>query len=305
MRQGTLFRIFTGEIYPVDKTMVSSVNYTYTGHETFACRSYWLKKGYDFLETENNFSSPEATSILGVGKNMVRSIRFWLRAFELVENNKLSSIAKKIFDSDNGWDPYLEDVNTIWLLHYLLVKNGYAKVYSDFFNDYRKKQVEFSFENLERYIRIQQPEIADKTLKSDINVLKNNYIRPNRKINSIEDSFSVFLQELNLIDQVSSGVYFFNMRKKHSLDNKIVFYSILDKAYDSSSFSLSFDNLMYERNSPGSIFCLTQEELYTRIQNISSDIDGIVFTEDAGIRELQISNKMNLESVLESYYEER
>ena len=51
-------------------------NFTYTGHETFACRSYWLKKGYDFLEGKNNFSSPDTPSNLGVGKNMVRSIRF-------------------------------------------------------------------------------------------------------------------------------------------------------------------------------------------------------------------------------------
>ena len=188
------------------------------------------------------------------------------------------------------------------MLHYLLVKTGYAKIYSDFFNDFRKQQIEFSFENFDRFLRIRQPDIAWNSLKSDINVLKNNYIRPSRKVDSIEDSFSVFLQELNLFDQVTPGMYHFNIRKKHSLDNRIILFSILENSYGGSS--LSFDNLMFERNSPGSVFCLTQEELYSKIHEISSTEEGIVFTEDAGIRELQIKKEFdkNIYTILESYY---
>ena len=53
----------------------------FSGHESFACKSHWLKRGYDFVNAGNNFNDDEAVVHLGVGKNMVASIRFWLKAF--------------------------------------------------------------------------------------------------------------------------------------------------------------------------------------------------------------------------------
>lgn len=282
--------------------MSSRVQYTFTGHETFACRSYWLKKGYDFVKGDDIFNSPEAASLLGVGKNMVRSIRFWYSAFGLQHDKGL---ADRLFDDNTGWDPYIEDINTIWLLHYSLVSFGHARIYSMLFNDFKKKQVEFTMENFERFIRLQEPKIADKTLNSDVKVLKNNYIRPSRKVASIEDTFTVFLQELNLIDEVSAGVYHFNTRKKVSLSNELILYSIFQNAIDENNYSFSFDDLMYGTNSPGNIFCLTQEELFERLQQLATKHDWIVFTEDAGIRELQITKRFGeYYTILGDYYED-
>lgn len=283
--------------------MISRVHSTFTGHETFACRSYWLKKGYDFVQGDQSFNSPQATSILGVGKNMVRSIRFWYHAFGLHDDRGL---ADRIFNDNTGWDPYLEDVNTIWLLHYSLVSFGYARIYSILFNDFRKRQVEFSMDNFERFLKILEPKIAPKTLRSDVSVLKNNYIRPRREIGSVEDTFTVFLQELNLIDEVSPGIYHFNMRKKSSLSNELILYCIFQKAIRVNSYSFSFDELMYGSNSPGNIFCLTQEELYSRLLQLSEKHNWIVFAEDAGIRELQINKRFGeYYTILGDYYESK
>ena len=68
-----------------------------------------------------NFSSPDAVATLGVGKNMVASIRFWFRAFGLSVNDIPTSFAQSIFDKECGYDPYLEDEGTLWLLHYFLL----------------------------------------------------------------------------------------------------------------------------------------------------------------------------------------
>lgn len=295
--------IFTGGIYPVE-VMSTLLNYTYTGHETFACRNYWLKKGYDFLVNGSSFNSPEAPSILGVGKNMVRSIRFWLKAFNLEEENAPTFIAKKIFDTEKGWDPYLEDINTIWLLHYFLIKRGYAKIYSDFFNDFRKKQTEFSFESFERFLEIKLEEFSQKTIRNDINVLKSNYLRNERKTANIEDSFTVFLQEINLLNRISSGVFVFNYDEKKSLDDRIFLFIILDNYLQFLRFSISFENLNNDTNSPGNVFCMTQNEIYLRLERISKMYSGVVFTEDAGIKELQITDKVFSDSysLLEDYY---
>ena len=76
------------------------------GHESFPCKSLWLKKGYDFIMEGNNFNSPDAVVQLGVGKNMVSSIRYWLKVFGIFEDDKLTEIAHYIFNNEKGRDPY-------------------------------------------------------------------------------------------------------------------------------------------------------------------------------------------------------
>ncbi len=50
-------------------------NLYFSGHEKFHCRQFWLKKGYDFVQAGHKFSDKDAVVDLGVGKNMVGSIR--------------------------------------------------------------------------------------------------------------------------------------------------------------------------------------------------------------------------------------
>ena len=61
------------------------MNLKFSGHETFSCRTFWLKKGYDFVIENNNFNAPEAPSLLGVGKNMVASIQHWMKAMSILQ----------------------------------------------------------------------------------------------------------------------------------------------------------------------------------------------------------------------------
>ena len=64
------------------------MNYRYSGHETFPCRYTWLPKAVRGLTTNGQlFSDEDAAMVaLGVGKNMVRSIRFWADAAEIASN---------------------------------------------------------------------------------------------------------------------------------------------------------------------------------------------------------------------------
>ena len=34
--------------------------FVFSGHESFSCKSLWLKKGYDFLVHDYNFNAPDA-----------------------------------------------------------------------------------------------------------------------------------------------------------------------------------------------------------------------------------------------------
>ena len=64
---------------------------------------------------------------------MVRSIYHWCRAAGLIEGDGVDSDNRRRFvptnlgDSifaDDGFDPYLEDVATLWLLHCQLATNA-------------------------------------------------------------------------------------------------------------------------------------------------------------------------------------
>ena len=124
-------------------TMFKKEKLSFTGHDSFYCRSYWLKKGYDFVQKGGKFND-NAVIELGVGRNMVNAIRYWSRAFGLIDENDVAQpIAKAIFDT-KGFDPYCEDKATLWLLHYLLVTTRRASLYSIVFNTFRKEWIEFN-----------------------------------------------------------------------------------------------------------------------------------------------------------------
>ena len=52
--------------------------FSFSGHETFVFRYTWLKKAIDAVRVDPRvFGQDNAIVTLGVGKNMVRSIRHW------------------------------------------------------------------------------------------------------------------------------------------------------------------------------------------------------------------------------------
>ena len=127
--------------------------YTFSGHESFQCRNLWLKKGYDFVNSGKSFNDEDAVVDLGVGKNMVSSIRYWMKAFNLLTtSDDLTPLAHKLL-ADDGYDPYLEDEGTLWLLHYELVRKGFASSYSIVFNELRREKIEFTSTNFVSFVK--------------------------------------------------------------------------------------------------------------------------------------------------------
>lgn len=122
------------------------MRYCFSGHESFHCRSLWLKKGYDFLVNGNTFKSQDAVVHLGVGKNMIASIRFWMKAFGLTINDSPTELASYLFDNNYGVDSYMEDINTLWLLHYSLISSNVASLYNLLFLKFQREK-----RNLTRY----------------------------------------------------------------------------------------------------------------------------------------------------------
>ena len=132
--------------------VTANIKYTFSGHETFACRNLWLKKGYDYVISGKKFKDEDAVVRLGVGKNMVGAIRFWLKAFNiLTPDDQITEFGQRLLSND-GWDPYLEDQGTLWLLHYQLVKTNYATIYNIIFGSFRREKTLFNKDSYISYL---------------------------------------------------------------------------------------------------------------------------------------------------------
>ena len=81
--------------------MILSTKPTFGGHEKFVCRDGWLKKGVDAVTLNPDvFSTDQGLVDLGVGKNMVRSIRHWCLATSLCSEIITPERKRKIQPTD-------------------------------------------------------------------------------------------------------------------------------------------------------------------------------------------------------------
>lgn len=232
--------------------------FVFSGHESFPCKALWLKKGYDFVVQDKSFNSPDAVIDLGVGKNMVASIRFWLRVFNILDGERNSWIGNYLFDDVNGKDKYLEDIATLWLLHFNLVFSEEATLYKMFFCGVQRERSHFEREQVLNYVKLRMVEAGKITLfnvntvKKDIGVLIQNYTLP-RKPQSNED-YSSLLIDLDLIRQSSEGKgYYFNVDGKREVTKEIFLYGLLKLKEQEGDNTIPFDTI---QEKVGLVFCM-------------------------------------------------
>jgi Protein of unknown function (DUF4007) len=282
---------------------------SFTGHDSFHCRSFWLKKGYDFVKDGGQFND-NAVVELGVGRNMVNAVRYWLRCFGLTdEQDNLQQIAVNIFDDNEGFDAYCEDRGTIWLLHYLLVTTRKASIYPIVFNQFRKERIEFSKEQLTEYLMVHCKHhdftVKESSLERDSDAFLHNYFHKPSVKNSIEESMSGILQELDLVIHIgkSSGIDYYKIenQERRDLPALIVLFGIVRQL--KGGLSISFQELLNDMDSVGSVFVLNATGLMKKIEQVLEIYpEDIVFTDDGGIRLLQFKKQISELDILNKFY---
>jgi len=276
----------------------------FSGHESFHCRSLWLKKGFDHINSGYDFKD-EAPIQLGVGKNMVASIRYWVKSFGLVDidSEEIKPIADRIFRND-GWDPYLEDEGTLWLLHYWVVKNGYASIYGIIFNELRKRKPLFTLENFkDLIIKEKEQHISPNSLKTDFQAFTRTYVSKKNKKDldrDLEDSYSGILTELRLVSEHKAGLEIEPV-KRSNIPLPILLFCILNS--NKARRSVSFEILYSENNSVGTVFALSREGLNELLEALDEEYKELTYSNEAGIRELQFKKVLDPLKILDGYYE--
>ncbi len=279
---------------------------TFTGHDKFHCRQFWLKKGLTHIENKQIFNDASVIH-LGVGRNMVSSIRYWLRAFGISIENQASEFGQKLL-LDNGFDPYIEDIGTVWLLHHNLITQKKASLYNIVFNDFLRTKIEFTKESLLQYLIEYCTKYKFKantnSLKNDINTFINNYTLP-EKSKGIESDFSGLLYELKLLTRIerSGGWYKIENTERLSLAPQIILFCILKNA-EKGATTFSFRDLLQNENSVGRVFALNENGLNDKLQKITELYPNqLIFSDNAGVKVLQLKGELNCWDVLKNYYE--
>ncbi len=290
-------------------TIINSetIKYTFSGHDSFQCRQLWLKKGFDYVRSNKAFNDEDAAVKLGVGKNMVSSIRFWMKAFNIIDSKDMpTEFGVKLFDN-NGYDPFLEDDASLWLLHYQLIKTGLASTYTIIFNKFRKDKLFFNKESYVNYLkRIKEGgntiNFNENTVADDFVVFVKMY-QNSDSTKDVEESFSGILSEIDLLKTIGKGKdeqYQIENNERDKLPAAVLLFSILDNPTYGDSIGLN--SLEFNINSPGSIFCLNRNGLTNKISEIVHNNKQITFTDHAGIKELQFKMKPSAYSILDAYY---
>lgn len=275
--------------------------YSFSGHESFQCKSLWLKKGYDYLLNDNSFTDIDAVAKLGVGKNMVSSIRFWLRAFGLTKSDVLEPISTYILDTETGKDPFTEDINTLWLLHFLLVASGVASLYNLLFVEYQREKKEFTKSELQSFIKRkcsvpeQKNVFNNNTVRKDIGVLLKNYVAPS-DLKTIED-FSALMIGLGLIINKSNDTYCFKVSNPEDIAPEIILFALI--RMKGTDKTVSFDVLQ----KLSLIFGLPMVSLIDVIRSLEKIFPGaLVFSDNSGIKNVQFIGEINEFEALNHYY---
>ena len=153
-------------------------------HATFPLRYAWLTKGFRAMERNLRiFADPERAMVeLGVGRNMVTAIQYWLQVSRIAdftgESPRITLLGRALLD-DNWGDPYLEDEATLWIIHWLLVSNPmqatgffwfFNRFSTPYFREPEMRQALVDFAALELKGRR-----AQSTIKSDCSTLLRMY----------------------------------------------------------------------------------------------------------------------------------
>jgi len=290
----------------------------FAGHEKFHLRYGWLTKSFRALTKDPKiFETDKATIALGVGKNMVTSIRYWLRACQIIENESYNAtkIGKFIFYEKEGYDCYLEDEATIWLLHWLIATNpNMATSLYWFFNKFHKS--EFTAEEIQTALgdfikaSLAGKKPAAATIKNDALLIPRMYTQSKGNTNAtIEDALDSPLSLLRLIHKTSEGrCYYSKLESRPTLSLGVFGFAASQLLQARSEKIIPIEDLMYTRNdfpALGSIFRLTENDLLTKLEKLIHYIPGVFeIRETAGIHQLYRINDVDPFEYLKAHYKQ-
>jgi hypothetical protein len=276
------------------------MRFRFSGHESFPCRYTWLPKAYNALvEDPEIFSDDNSAMVrLGVGKNMVKAIKFWVQTFGVATaapnrgGLELTSFGHAIFGPE-GLDPFLEDIQTLWLLHWKLSSIKEEPLFAWYFLLNQWSDPSFSrSEVLKNFTkeseRLERP-LSDFTKEQHFDIFLHSYVpvRSKKNIEVLEDSLDCPLNELQfivpagerIVDEVNrrEPVYEFNQENSRNISALVFVYCLYDywQNYRPTELTISFRDVSALPSSVGQIFKINESDLRARLETLETYSEGL------------------------------
>ncbi len=306
-------------------TLEQAARPTFAAHQTFHPRFGWLKKGFDAAQSDPTaFNHEDATVELGVGKNMVEAIRFWVLAMGVtarrrdLDRPRLSvcvptCFGTSVLGSADGLDPYMEDPATLWILHWhALSAPSLLPVWWATFNDFNA--TEFSEGELTDFCI---DEVAATTwshpkassVRKDVDCLLRMYSkRAARGRQTLDDLLDSPFRQLGLIQPVATGRDHFRFVRgdKVGLAPEAITYACLDflAMTDPGARTVSVTRLTSDPGSPGRVFRLHEDAIASALEYTSAEASGLQIANPAGATQLVVDDEPSrvAKSVLAAHY---
>lgn len=259
----------------------------FSGHETFACRYAWLPKAYRALSADPSIFGQEERAMveLGVGKNMVRSIRFWVEVSGVGtptegRSLELTPFAHSVLGAD-GFDPYLEDRRTLWLLHWRIATYADDPAFAWRYmlnhwphGEFTRSEAVAAFMRESERMGHRHSEV---TLAQHFDVFLHTYTRT-RGSAAGEDSLDGPLVELALVQHVGDRkvgdvarrepVYSFRREQKPDISQGLFAYCVNDfwNQWHPGEATLTYRDVAMAECSVGQVFKLPEEDVRSRLE---------------------------------------
>lgn len=305
-------------------------NFRFSGHETFVCRYAWLPKAAHAVKTDSailgSAKLDQAMVELGVGKNMVRSIRFWAEATDIIQATKtgheLTTFGANLLLSSPkrpALDPHLEDIQTLWLLHWKLATNQKALVFGwDFLiNHFQEPELYASAVTRafqKAVTNSAEREITPGSLEQLYEVFLHSYVPTRgRKEEVREDNLDCPLVELDLLrstgftkspDGRLEPKFAFRREDKPEISPALFAYCLnefWDTRYPGED-SLPFHQIVVAHGSPGQVFKIPEQDIRQRLLGLEATTDGaFTFEESAAVPHVAYREGKPLPSLSQVY----
>ncbi len=278
-------------------------------HQTFYLRQQWINKALKEVKDKPRFFyEQDHFEVLGVGKNMAKSIRHWLNATQLTKEIRTTQVEVVMTDLAQmilKYDPYIKSKQTLGLLHYLLVtEKNEASTWYWFFNVFNERifNKALLMEQLTKWVTVDlQKSVSPSTLKKDIDCLIQLYTLKEFKNQTPEDVIKSPFEILGLIQETTGANYM-----KTQIDFKgsigLLYVTLLKYLEKNSVKEISLNELLSGDELWGKVFNLNRDVILNYIDDIQEQYP-IKFTRTNRLDVLRIEKEINWLDEVQAMYE--
>ena len=286
----------------------------YAKHESFHLREGWLAKGLRAVQAQRDILRNDTTAAiqLGLGRNMVRALQFWLTATGLVKADPPGHVLTPFGTIVWEYDPYLEDIGTLWLIQYhLACSEDHATAWYWFFNHfaYPDFSEETFVQELGRWALTHEERkpLAQRTLEAEFQVLTRTYLPSGREY-SPEDGMDSPLAELGLLEALPSRRYRMREPDLERLPPLVVLYVLLQErpGVVRAESQIGLMQAIRDPFSAGRVFNLGAAALLEILERLTVQVPewAVRLTRTGGLDRLTLP-QVSPDGVLRRYYRER